>query len=466
MEKRVVHPYIPNSVPEVRDEMLREIGVKDVEEIYDVIPERLRLKRPMDLPKPILAEHDLKKHMERILSVNVTCDEALCFLGGGCWPHHVPAVCDEIAGRAEFLTAYVGEGYSDLGKYHAFFEFQSQMGELLEMDVVSLPTYDWASAAGNSIRMASRMTGRYEVLLPKTTSPGRLSVIRNFCQPEQMANHIKIRLLDYDPETGHLDLEDLKRKISSKTAAVYMENPSYLGFIEPQGEEISAIAHDVGAESIVGVDPISLGVLTPPAEYGADIACGDGQPLGIHMQYGGSLSGFIASRDEERYVSEYPSLLISITNTEREGEWGFGECRYDRTSYESRENAKDWVGTASCLWAIAGSVYMALMGPQGMRDIGETIIQRSRYAMKLLSEIDGISIPFSPNFGEFVASFDGTGKSVAEVNRALLDYNIFGGKDITAEFPKLGSSALYCVTEVHSWEDIEKLAGALREVVA
>jgi len=465
-DKESVHPYIPNSVPEIREEMLREIGVKSVEELLTVIPERLRLNRSLNLPKPLPAEFELRIHTEETLSRNEACKEYLNFLGAGCWQHYVPAVCDEIAHRAEFVTAYAADTHSDLGKWQAFFEFQSMMGELLKMGVVSLPTYDWGSAAGFAIRMASRITGRSEVLVSRTISPERLAVIRNFCQPEVMPGHIDVRLIDYDPETGLLDLEDLERKISSKTAGVYFENPSYLGLIESQGRDISKTAHDYGSECIVGVDPISLGVLAPPAEYGADIVCGDVQPLGIPMNYGGGHGGFIASRDEVKYVSEYPLQLVSITKTGREGEFGFGLCTHERTLYMVREKGRDFTGTTVGLWTVVAAVYLALMGPKGMREIGEVIVEKSHYAAKLLSEMRGIKILFSPQFfKEFVVNFDETERSVRDVNKALLKRRIFGGKEITKEFPELGNSALYCVTEIHTKGDIEKLASALGEVV-
>ncbi len=465
-DKLLSHPYMANSLPEVKGEMLREIGVTDVQNLYEQIPERLLLKLKLNLPEPILAEHDLKKHVMNILSKNRTCEENLNFLGAGCWQHYVPAVCDEICERSEFLTSIFGAPYSDHGRNQAWFEFCSQMGELINMDVVGLPVYSWGCAAGFAIRMASRLTGRKEVLLPKIISPERLAVIRNFCQPEAMSSHIDIRLVDYDHKTGLLDIKDLKEKISSRTAAVYIENPSYLGFIESQGMEISEIANASGAESIVGIDPISLGVLAPPSDYGADIVVGTTQPLGIHMNCGGGCTGFIATRDEERYVVEYPTLLVSITDTMEEGEYGFGFSCEHQTSYGSREKGKDWTGCTVYLWTIVNAVYMTLMGPYGFKELGELIIQRSHYAIKLLSEIKGIKILFSPNnFKEFVVNFDETGKSVKDVNKALLQHNIFGGKDISSDFPELGKSALYCVTEVHCKVDIERLANTLKEVI-
>jgi glycine dehydrogenase subunit 1 len=465
-EGEFVHPYIPNSVPAVKEEMLREVGARDAEELYaKMIPERLRLRRPMELPDALPSELDLRRHVEGILEGDGNCADHLSFLGGGCWQHYVPAVCDVIAGRSEFLTAYAGGVYSDLGRYQAVFEFQSLIGELLDMEVSGIPTYDWGAAAGNAVRMASRITGQREVVVPRTMSPARLSIISNFCDSVERQGRIKVRTVGFDPDTGMMDTGDLEEKVSDETACVYFENPSYLGAIEAQGNEISSLAHDHGAEVVVGVDPISLGVLAPPADYGADIVCGEAQPLGIHMHAGGGSCGFIASRDDERYVGEYPLRLISVTETEEEGEYGFGQCRYERTSYIARENAKDWVGTTVGLWAIASAVYMSLMGPHGMRELGEHIIQKSNFAAKRLTEIWEVRVLFPGFFKEFVVNLDEKKKTVSEVNEALLGHRIFGGKDISGEFPELGNSSLYCVTEVHSKGDVDRLASALEEVL-
>ena len=465
--KPFIHPYIPNSAPEIKAHMLKEIGIQDVDEIYREIPESLRLKRTLNLPDPYPSEYSLKRHVRGILSKNVSCEDYLNFMGGGCWQHHVPAVCDEVIGRSEFQTAYGGTTYSSLGRMQAQFEFQSLMGELLGMDVVSEGSYSWGAVAGNAIRMASRINGRQEILISKTVGPERLSTIRNFCSSVPTKNNIRIKLINYDPETGLIDLEDLKKKISSKTTAVYFENPTFLGSIEYQGEEISQIAHESGAESIVGVDPISLGVLAPPSDYGADIVVGSAQPLGVHMFYGGGIFGFIATRDEEKYVAEYPSWLISIAETSKEGEYGFGYTRFERTSYIKRDQAKDFLGTATGLWTIAAAVYMALMGPKGFQHIGETIIERSHYAMDRISQLDGVYVLFPDNvFKEFVVNYDGTGKDVENLNKALLEYNIFGGIDLSKDFPELGNSALYCVTEIHEKEDLDELVSSLKEVFA
>lgn len=456
------HPYIPNSVPEIKARMMKEIGIESIEELYDDIPESLRLKGTMNLPPPLSSEIALKRHMEEILSKNQTCAENISFLGGGCARHYVPAICDEINQRSEFLTAYAGEPYEDHGRFQALFEYQSLMGELLDMDVVNVPTYDWSQAAGTSIRMAGRITGRTEIIISEIVSPERLMVIRNYCHPV-----VAIKMVRHCPRTGKMDIDDLKSKIGPGTAGVYFENPAYLGFIEDQGQLISDLAHENGALSIVGADPISLGILTPPSQYSADIACGDIQGLGIHMHFGGGLGGFIATRDEEKFVMEYPSRLFGITRTSVEGEYGFGDVAYERTSFAEREEGKEFVGTHSALWGITAAVYLALMGPKGMYELCKTILQKSRYAMQRLSKIKGIKAPRfqSPHFKEFVVDFDGTGKRVDAINQALRRKGLFGGLDLTTEFPEFGECALYCITEVHTQKDIDYLGESLEKIV-
>ncbi len=463
----IIHPYIPNSVPEVREEMLRTIGVSSIDELLDkIVPRELQYRGELSLPEPLPSEQELKRHMRRLLSRNKPCGEYLCFMGGGTWPHYVPAICDEIAGRAEFLTAYAGDPYEDHGRWQALFEYESLMAELLDMDVVSVPIYSWGHAAGTSLRMAGRITGRREALIADTISPERRRIIENYLEP-----HVRVRLVKHDSETGMIDLGDLESKITSNTAAVYFENPSYLGFIETRGEEVSDIAHRGGALVVVGVDPISLGILEPPSHYGADIVCGDLQPLGNHMYFGGGLAGFVATRDDPRFVREIPYRIFGLAKTIVEGEYGFGDVAFERTSFMVRETpseSKEFVGTAAALWGIVAGIYLALMGPRGMQEVGRLIRQRAMYAMRRLSEINGVKAPRfnAPHFKEFVVDFNDTGMSVREINKRLLGYGIFGGIDLSESFPELGDSALYCVTEVHSKEDIDMLHDALEEIVS
>ncbi len=460
---RTAHPYIPNSAPAAKEAMLREVGAASEDDFYEDIPEALRFRGRLRLPEPLRSEQELRRHVEGLLARNRSCTENLSFLGAGCTQHYVPAVCDEINARAEFLTAYAGEPYDDHGRFQALFEYASLMGELLDMDVVNVPTYDGFQAAATGLRMGTRITRRNEVLVPRAIAADKLSKIRDYMKPK-----IRVRLFDYDPLTGEPDLASLEDTISNETAAVYFESPSYFGVIPTCGDEISDITHDVGALSVVGVDPSTLGVLAPPADYGADIVVGDLQPLGMHMQFGGGHAGFIATRDEPKFVLEYPSRLFGITSTSLDGEYGFGDVAYERTSFALREGGKEWVGTAAALWGITAGAYLALLGPHGIRELGETILQRSHYAAKMLGRIPGVRSPRfrGPFFHEFVVDFSRTGKSVARIRRALLRRGVFGGHDVSNEFPELEGCALYCVTEVHAKEDLDRLARELEEVVA
>lgn len=462
-ENVVNYPYIPNSHPEIKKAMLDAIGATSVEEFYADIPENLRFRDQLNLPSPLISEYELVCHVESVLARNRTSRDYLNFLGAGCYQHHVPAVCDEINSRGEFLTAYAGEPYEDHGRFQALFEYQSMMGELLSMDVVNVPTYDGFQASATALRMAVRITGRSRVLLPRVIDPNKLSKIIDYLKPE-----IQVEQYNYHQETGLVDLSVLKECASEDLGAVYIENPTYFGAVESNAGQIAELAHQSGALSVVGVDPISLGVLKPPVDYGADIVCGDIQSLGMHMSYGGGQAGFIATRDDPRYVMEYPSRLFGIAPTIVEGEYGFGDVAYERTSFAKREGGVEWVGTAAALWGITAGVYLALMGPRGMRDIGQGIMQRTRYAMKKIMEIPGVRVLFPevPHFREFRVNFDRVGKNVAQVNRELLERGIYGGLDLSRTYPDLGQSALYCVTEVHSQGDIDRLVENLKEVTA
>ena len=454
-----VYPYIPNSVPEVQEEMLKEIGVSDIEELYQSIPQELQLKEELRLPEPLTSEAALKKHVLGILSKNKDGEAYISFLGGGAARHYVPAVCDEINQRSEFLTAYAGEPYEDHGRFQALWEYQSLMAELLDVEVVNVPTFDWCQAASTSIRMAERITQRGKALVADSIGPDRLAVIRNYCQPV-----MEIELVRHNPATGLLDIDDLASKLTDDIACLYFENPSYFGVIETQGKKLSKLLHDAGALMIVGADPISLGVLKPPSQYGADITCGDIQPLGMHLNFGGGLGGFIGTRDEENLVREYPSRLFGITRTVVPGEYGFGDVLYERTSFADREHGKEVVGTAAALWGITAGVYLALMGPKGMQEIGEHLLQKAHYAANRLNQLPGVVAPAfkSTHFKEFVVDFNATEKTVQEINDALLDEGVFGGHDLSKSFPEMGQCALYCVTEMVTQEDIEKMVDTLR----
>ena len=462
----VAHPYMASALADQQDEMLDVVGAKSIDELFEQIPDRHRLARPLRLPRQLASEAALRRHLLDLLGRTTTCEEALSFLGAGCYRHHVPAICDDITARQEWLTSVWGTPSSDQGRFQAWFEYASQLGDLLELNFVGLPVYSWGCAAGHAIRMAARMTGRRRVLVPEILDPERRAVIANYCGSPELAHHLSVTTVAYRRQDGRLDLDDLAGKLSGDVAAVYVENPNFLGIVEDELDEIASMAGRAGAEAIAGVDPLSLGVLAPPGQLGIGLAVGTIQTLGVHLNAGGGAGGFIASRDEERYAREYPTLQVSICGTTEVGERGFGISLFEHTSYGAREQGNDWTGNSVYMWAIANAVFMAAMGPTGFTEVGKAILQRVHHAANRLSEVPGVRVRFpSGFFREIVVDFGASGRSVAAVNEALLARGIFGGLDLSGDFPELGQAALYCVTELHTASDIDRLVAALTEIV-
>jgi glycine dehydrogenase subunit 1 len=450
-------------VPEVKKKMMQEIRIKDIEELYSDIPEKFRLKRRLNLPPPT-SEFEAKKHLETILSKNKTCEDMPIFLGGGCWPHYVPAVVQEIVRRTEFLTSYTPyQPEISQGMLQALFEYQSMICELTGMEVANCSLYDWASSLGEAVRMAARVTHRTEVLIPRIISPERALTLHTYTEP----TGILIHQVKYDSISGQLDLEDLKTKISERTAAVYIENPSYLGFIETQVDEIAQITHDKNALLIVGVDPTSLGVIKPPGDYQADIVVGEGQPLGNAMNYGGPLLGIFACKDKIELIRQMPGRIIGMTTTLDGTKRGFCMALQTREQHIRREKATSNICTNQALVAVASAVYLSLLGAEGLKELGENITYKANYAMRRLSEIEGVKTPVfqSPHFKEFTVNFKEADKTVKEIHEALLKEGIHGGKNIKNEFPELGETALYCVTEIHSKNDIDQLVYYIKKIL-
>lgn len=445
--------------------MMRQIGIKSIEELYADVPEKYRLKKPLSIPEHGLSELEVKRHVENLLARNKTASDMPVFLGAGCWPHYVPAVVKDIVQRSELLTSYTPyQPEISQGMLQALFEYQSMICELTDMEVANCSMYDWASALGEAARMATRLKGRHEILIPKIISPERAATLNVYAEPAG----ISIRQIECETESGQISLKDLRSKISDETAAVYIENPSYLGFIETHVDEIARQAHAQDALFIVGIDPTSLGILKPPGQYGADLVIGEAQPFGNPMNFGGPLLGLFACGDDMALIRQMPGRIIGMTTTQDQTKNGFCMTLQTREQHIRREKATSNICTNEALCAVASAVYLALLGPEGLRELAETIAYNANYALKLISELNGVKAPVfrSAHFKEFTVNFSETGMSVKDVNRLLLQHHVHGGKDVSKEFPELGETALYCVTEIHSIEEIENLAATLQKILA
>ena len=461
MSDSKVHPYIPNMAPQVKQTMLDTIGVNSIEDLYQEIPDCLRMKTPMNLPPALPSEYSLKRHMQNILNQNTDCTEAISFLGGGCYQHDVPAVCDEINSRAEFLTAYAGEPYDDHGRFQTMFEYTSMMTEILNMEIVSVPVYDGLQAAATTVRICGQLTGRKTVLVAENINPDRLEMMRGYTAPL-----VQIKTVKYDRKTGQIDIQDLSSKLDNTVAGVFFENPNFFGVVE-NGKVLCDMAQANGSKAVVCTDPITTSYLAPPADYGADIVCGDIQSLGMHMQYGGGQAGFYACHDDVDIVNALPCRLFGVAPTKVAGEYGFGDVAYYRTSFDKREQGNEWVGTAAALWGITAGVYLASLGPQGFFDLGQTLMARTVYARDKINSIDNISIRFAPSgvFREFVVDFTNSGKTVWDINHQLISKGFLGGHDLADMGTHMAGHALYCVTECRTQGDIDGLCDALNTIV-
>ena len=455
--------YIPNDEPSIEKEMMREIGIDSIKDLFSDIPEDLKLKTPLNIPGP-LSENEVIRESERVLGKNISFKDSICFLGAGVWPHFVPSVVDIIASRSEFLTSYTPyQPEISQGMLQALFEYQSMICELLEMDVANCSMYDWATSLGEAARMAVRVTRRKVFLAPHFISPERLAVLKNYIEPAG------VRTLKFKQgiDDGQVDVEDLKEKVSSETAGVYIENPSYLGFLIERPEEIAEIAHDSGSLFIVGVDPTSLGIIKPPGEYGADIVVGEGQPLGNYMNGGSSLLGIFACKGDENLIRQMPGRIVGMTTTVNGEDRAFCLVLQTREQHIRRHKATSNICTNETLCALRAAVYMSLLGPKGFRELSELILSKTIYAINRLSMIDGLRTPLfkAHHFKEFTVNFDELSIRVEDVGKRLLKRGVIGGKPLKKDFPELGETALYCVTEMHTKQDIDSLYNCLLDLV-
>ncbi len=432
--------YVPNTDAD-RAEMLRVVGVGSVDELFAEIPESVR-NPELRLPEP-LAEAELLRHMRELAAQNLSLEDYACFLGGGVYRHFVPSVVQHVIARNEFYTAYTPyQPEVSQGTLQALFEYQSLICDLTGMEVANASMYDGGSATAEAALMACRLTGRTAIGIADTTNPQYIEVLRTYFEGQSL----RVEVFDADDPPTDPSL-----------ACLILQHPNFFGYLE-RPELAASRAREAGALLVMIVDPISLGLLKPPGEYGADIVVAEGQSLGLPLYFGGTCLGIFACRRE--HVRQMPGRLVGQT-VDIEGRRGFVLTLQTREQHIRRERATSNICTSQSLLAIAAAAYLAALGKHGLRAVAEQCYHKAHYAAKLISAIPGYSLAFDrPFFKEFVVVCPAP---VAEINRFLLGRKIIGGLDVS---PYVPNGMLIAVTELNTRAEIERLAEALKDAAA
>lgn len=444
--------YIPKT-PMEEAEMLDEIGVASFDALLE-IPTEFRLNRPLDLPRP-LSQMALKREMMILSRKNRDTATTLSFLGGGSYDHFIPSTVDHVIGRSEFYTAYTPyQAELSQGLLQTIYEYQTMICQLTDMEVSGASLYDGASALAEAALMSIRTTKRSKILVSKSVHPHHREVIQTYLSglPGAVVEEIPLT-------NGRLCIQSLKDVMDDTVAAVLMQYPNFYGQLE-SAEAVETIVHAKGGLFVMGVDPISLGILKTPGEFNADIAVGEGQAMGNTQSFGGPYVGFFATR--KKMIRQLPGRIVGAT-TDVQGRAGFCLTLQTREQHIKRERATSNICTNQALNALAASVYLATVGKNGLREVASLCLEKSHAVQARITEIPGFSAPFDgPFFKEFVVK---TPKAASEIVHDLLKADIFAGIDLGIYDPHLADHLLICVTEKHEKSDLDRLVVALSNTV-
>ena len=432
--------YIPNTLAE-QDELLSAIGLRDIDELFADIPDDYR-NPPLELPAP-LSELEIQRELGELASRNRPLASGPSFLGAGSYYHFIPSIVKAIMTRGEFLTAYTPyQPEVSQGTLQVIFEFQTMISTLYGMEVANAGMYDGATSVAEAVLMACRVTRRQQVIVADTVSPAYRQVIATYCQ----AQGITIDITPTDQISG---------AITEATAGIVAQYPNFYGELDDL-KALGEMAHADGALLVVSADPLAMGMLTPPGDFGADIVTGEGQPIGIPPSFGGPYLGLFSCK--QQYIRQMPSRLVGRT-TDTEGRTGYVLTLQTREQHIRRERATSNICTNEALYALASSIYLAAMGRQGLRQVAELCYHKAHYAADAIGKLNGYSLAQSGTFfQEFVVSCP---KPPAEVNRQLMKNNILGGLDVSDRF---NNGMLLCVTEMNTRAEIDTLVSALAEI--
>jgi glycine dehydrogenase subunit 1 len=428
--------------------MLEAIGLRSLDDLFDQIPPSVRLDRPLDLPDGA-SEMEVLADLEALAGRNRSADDLVCFAGAGAYDHYVPAVVWALAGRSEFATSYTPyQPELSQGVLQALFEYQSMICELTRLEVANASLYDGATALAEAVNVARSALGRERVLVSGGVDPRYVETLRTFG-----------RGAGYEPEVFPIPLgRGGEPPVGPDVAAVIVQHPNAYGVLEP-ARELFEIAHQAGARAIHVFDPLSLGVLAPPGELGADLAVAEGQGLGNHLSFGGPYLGVIAARMED--VRRLPGRIVGET-VDVDGMVGYVLTLQAREQHIRREKATSNICTNQTLMAIAATVYLAWLGPQGLVELGRQCAAKAAYAAERLTEIPGVELlfPGAPFFKEFALRLP---RPASTVRDALVDRGFLAGVPLPDAD---GHALLVAVTERRSRAEIESFAEAMREVLA
>ncbi len=450
---------IPNASGLITARMLSYLGIDRLEDLFSDVPSSILMDKPINLGKPLTqseVETLYSEKLERNLSIR------LSFMGGGIADHYVPPLVDELVTNQEFYSSYTPyQPEISQGILQALFEYQSLMAELLGMDVVNASLYDYASALGEAGRFSVRVTKRKKVLIAKTTHPERKIVLRTYMEP------LSVKIIEVGSEdNGEVSLDELSANMDEDVAMVYIETPNFFGVVERRVEEVAAIAHSKGALLVVGTDPLLAGLVKPPGELGADVVVGEGQHLGGYMSYGGPSLGIFAVKRSFRYIRQLPGRLIGMTKTVDGSYRGYTMVLQTREQHIRQEEATSNITTNSSLMAVRAAIYLALLGPDGIRSVAEKILYNTEYLKRKIGALPCFNILFedSLHFKEIPTVSEVTW---GEVNNWLLRNGVLGAFQVSRLFPEIDSTGklgLLSTTEKHRLTDLDLLIGLMREV--
>ena len=433
--------------------MLEAIGVDAIEDLFALVPEELRLRHELNLP-PALGEMELTAHLESLASRNRATSDRVCFLGGGSYDHFIPAVVDYVASRSEFYTSYTPyQPEASQGNLQAFFEYQTLITQLTGMDVSNASLYDGGSAVAEAALMSLSATHRHgRVVVPASLHPEYRQVLETYLK------NLETELVTVGTPEGTLSAEDLTAALNDQTACVVVQHPNFLGCLE-EVETLAKLTHDAGALFVVSIDPISLGLLQRPGDYGADIVVAEGQSLGSPMSFGGPYLGIMACREE--FVRRMPGRITGQT-VDRRGNRCWVLTLQTREQHIRREKATSNICTNQGLFALRATVYLAAQGPHGLRDTAELCLRKARYAAERLSSADRLQAVFDrPFFKEFVLR-DADGQ-VAQLLASAERDGFLAGVPLGRWYPELADCFLVTVTERRTRSEIDRLAACLAQ---